>query len=475
MLPPAKHPHPKWLADAIFYEIYPQSFVDSNGDGIGDIPGITLKLDYIKDLGCNAIWLNPCFDSPFKDAGYDVRDYKKVASRYGTNDDLIALFDAAHRRDMHVILDLVPGHTSEEHEWFHRSCKVERNNYSDRYIWTDSWISGGDGLPFIGGESPRNGTYILNFFKCQPALNYGFAHPERSWQKPALGPDAKATCDAMVDVMRFWLSRGADGFRVDMADSLVKKDDEGKPYTIRTWQYMFARIRPAFPEAAFVSEWGRPEESMAAGFDMDFYLDWRWDGVPNGYNMLLRNVDDPLSRKGDKSYFNADSGTPISEFLDEYEPRLREAETADGNFNFITCNHDTATVAARNRPGILHAVRDAGRAVPVLRRRNRHAIPRTARQRRRLRAHRFAHTDAVGCERRIRSTSRVRFCRIGHSAWRCDRWQLPARRPVRRRPDRRRTAGRRRITVAYGALHTPRQGGMRRLAVGGYVPCNRTR
>ena len=190
MLSPAKHPHPKWLADAIFYEIYPQSFVDSNGDGIGDIPGITLKLDYIKDLGCNAIWLNPCFDSPFKDAGYDVRDYKKVASRYGTNDDLIALFDAAHRRDMHVILDLVPGHTSEEHEWFHRSCKVERNNYSDRYIWTDSWISGGDGLPFIGGESPRNGTYILNFFKCQPALNYGFAHPERSWQKPALGPDA---------------------------------------------------------------------------------------------------------------------------------------------------------------------------------------------------------------------------------------------------------------------------------------------
>ena len=347
MLSPAKHPHPKWLADAIFYEIYPQSFVDSNGDGIGDIPGITLKLDYIKDLGCNAIWLNPCFDSPFKDAGYDVRDYKKVASRYGTNDDLIALFDAAHRRDMHVILDLVPGHTSEEHEWFHRSCKVERNNYSDRYIWTDSWISGGDGLPFIGGESPRNGTYILNFFKCQPALNYGFAHPERSWQKPALGPDAKATCDAMVDVMRFWLSRGADGFRVDMADSHVKKDDEGKPYTIRTWQYMFARIRPAFPEAAFVSEWGRPEESMAAGFDMDFYLDWRWDGVPNGYNMLLRNVDDPLSRKGDKSYFNADSGTPISEFLDEYEPRLREAETADGNFNFITCNHDTARVAPR--------------------------------------------------------------------------------------------------------------------------------
>ena len=113
MISPSTHPCPQWLSNAIFYEIYPQSFADSNGDGIGDIPGITAKLGYITDLGCNAIWLNPCFDSPFKDAGYDVRDYKKVAPRYGTNDDLAALFAAAHERGMHVILDLVPGHTSE--------------------------------------------------------------------------------------------------------------------------------------------------------------------------------------------------------------------------------------------------------------------------------------------------------------------------------------------------------------------------
>ena len=243
---------------------------------------------------------------------------------------------------------------------------------------------------------------------------------------------------------------------------------------------MFARIRPAFPEAAFVSEWGRPEESMAAGFDMDFYLDWRWDGVPNGYNMLLRNVDGPFSRKGDKSYFNADSGTPISEFLDEYEPRLREAETADGNFNFITCNHDTARVAPRlsqREIALAYCTLFAMPGVPFLYYGDEIGMRylRPARQGGRLRPHRLPHADAVGCER-IRSTSRVRFCRIGHSGWRCDRWQLPARRPVRRRPDRRRTAGRRRITVAYGVLHTPRQGGMRRLAVGGYVPAgNRTR
>ena len=110
-----------WLKNAVFYEIYPQSFYDSNNDGIGDINGITEKLDYIKDLGCNALWINPCFDSPFKDAGYDVRDYKKVAPRYGTNEDLVNLFEAAHKKGIHVLLDLVAGHTSEEHPWFRES------------------------------------------------------------------------------------------------------------------------------------------------------------------------------------------------------------------------------------------------------------------------------------------------------------------------------------------------------------------
>ena len=111
-----------WLKKSIFYEIYPQSFLDTNGDGIGDLPGIVEKLDYIRELGCNALWLNPCFLSPFGDAGYDVEDYCRVAPRYGTNDDLIRLFEEAHRRDMHVILDLVPGHTSIRHPWFTESC-----------------------------------------------------------------------------------------------------------------------------------------------------------------------------------------------------------------------------------------------------------------------------------------------------------------------------------------------------------------
>ena len=133
---------PSWLKDAVFYEIYPQSFQDSNDDGIGDLQGIISRLDYVAELGCNALWINPCFDSPFMDAGYDVRDYKRVASRYGTNEDLVRLFEEAHRRGIHVLLDLVPGHTSDQHPWFKESAKADPNEYSARYIWTDEALWG---------------------------------------------------------------------------------------------------------------------------------------------------------------------------------------------------------------------------------------------------------------------------------------------------------------------------------------------
>ena len=126
-----------WLKDTVFYEIYPQSFYDTNEDGIGDIEGIIQKLDYIKELGCNALWINPFYDSPFMDAGYDVRDYKKVAKRYGTNEDAKRLFKEAHKRGIKVLLDLVAGHTSDEHEWFKASKKAQKNEYSDRYVWTN--------------------------------------------------------------------------------------------------------------------------------------------------------------------------------------------------------------------------------------------------------------------------------------------------------------------------------------------------
>jgi alpha-glucosidase len=338
---------PEWLKNAVFYEIYPQSFKDSNGDGIGDFNGITMELDYIKSLGCNALWINPCFDSPFHDAGYDVRDYKKAAPRYGTNEDLYHLFEEAHRRGIHVLLDLVPGHTSEEHEWFKESGKAEKNEYSGRYIWTDFWIRGTKNHPYIAGECERGGAYMLNFFKCQPALNYGFLHPEEDWQMPIDAPDCMATRDAMVDVCKFWLGHGADGFRVDMAGSLCKDDDEKQTGTCAIWQYILGKVREDYPESAFVSEWNNPMISLnGAGFDMDFYLDF----PGNGYNSLARDYENHNAGSGeDRSFFRAGEGGDILRFLEDYLPKY-EATKEQGYFCFLTCNHDTPRVSATLTP-----------------------------------------------------------------------------------------------------------------------------
>ena len=323
---------PKWLKDAVFYEIYPQSFQDTNGDGIGDFNGITERLDYIKGLGCNALWINPCFDSPFKDAGYDVRDYKKVAPRYGTNEDLYHLFEEAHNRRIHVLLDLVPGHTSEEHEWFRQSQKAEKNEYSNRFIWTSHCFEGAKGFPYIGGESERSGVYVLNFFKCQPALNYGFLKTEAAWQLPVDHPDCVATREAMKDVMRFWLDHGCDGFRVDMAASLVKNDDEKKSGTCAIWRNVREMLDQEYPDAAMISEWSDPQQALKAGFHMDFYL----NNSRGGYESLMRDYENGE----DHSFFKKDGRGDIMRFLKDYLPKYEDTKQ-DGYFCMLTCNHDT--------------------------------------------------------------------------------------------------------------------------------------
>ena len=323
----------QWLKDAVFYEIYPQSFYDTNADGIGDINGIIEKLDYVRSLGCNALWLNPCYDSPFRDAGYDVRDYKKVASRYGTNNDLYRLFGEAHKRGIRVLLDLVPGHTSEEHPWFRQSQKDEVNAYTNRYIWTDHWWQGCPDIPYIGGESERAATYLLNFFKCQPALNYGFLKPDAAWQLPIDHPDALATREAIKDVMRFWLSHGCDGFRVDMAASLVKHDDDQKSGTRAVWQDIMGMLRAEFPDAVMLSEWSAPKQALRAGFDMDFCLDF----PGSSYAALMRDYEGPV----DNSYFRKDApDRDICRFLDTYLDWYEDTKDL-GYISLITCNHDT--------------------------------------------------------------------------------------------------------------------------------------
>lgn len=329
----------EWLKDAVFYQIYPQSFKDTNNDGIGDINGIIEKLDYVKGIGCNAIWVNPCFDSPFKDAGYDVRDYKKVAPRYGTNEDLYRLFEEAHGKGIRVLLDLVPGHTSEEHPWFLQSQKEEKNEYTNRYIWTNSCWQGADGMSYVAGESERSGCYILNFFKCQPALNYGFLNPKEDWQLPMDHPDCVATKDAMIDVMRFWLNHGCDGFRVDMASSLVRFDDEKRTGVKKIWNEVRAMLDRDYPEAVIISEWSEPPKAIDAGFDADFYLHFKG----NGCSTLLRDYQNHGNRKPggeDHSFFKKDGEGDIIPFLNEYLPWYEKVK-GRGYIALQTGTHDT--------------------------------------------------------------------------------------------------------------------------------------
>ncbi len=218
---------PDWIRHAVVYQIYPQTYYDSNGDGIGDLRGITEKLDYIKSLGVDAIWLNPFFDSPFNDAGYDIRDYFKVAPRYGTNDDARRLFAEAHRRGIRVLFDFVSSYTSIDNPWFTASALQKPSATSNWYVWTDNVWKFEPENGFVHGYGQRNGNFLSNFFWNEPALNYGYGRPDpdKPWQLSTRHPDVLALREEMKKVVRFWMDMGADGFRADMAGALVKGGD----------------------------------------------------------------------------------------------------------------------------------------------------------------------------------------------------------------------------------------------------------
>ena len=263
---------PSWLNEAIFYEIYPASFMDSDDDGIGDIKGMISKLDHIKDLGCNAIWVNPWFESSFKDGGYDITDYYSVAKRYGTNETAKEFLREAHKRGIKVILDLVPCHTSINHPWFAESCKKERNEYTDRYIWNDNVWEKTD-YECLRGVSDRDGSVMLSYFSTQVKLNYGFASPEKSWQQAYDDPGPTATRKELQKIIRFWLDMGFDGFRVDMAGHIFKDDKDNRLH-IRFWQEVRSIFDKEYPECILLSEWGYPKKSIPAGFHMDFQAEY---------------------------------------------------------------------------------------------------------------------------------------------------------------------------------------------------------
>lgn len=323
---------PAWLDQAVFYEIYPQTYVDTNGDGIGDLRGIIAKLPYLHDLGITALWLNPIFVSPFRDAGYDVADFYKVAPRYGTNADLQELCATARRLGIRVMLDLVAGHTSDEHPWFRQSQRHESNPYSDWFIWTNSvWVEPGRGLKGVIGEAERDGNYVVNFFSFQPALNYGFAHPDPAdpWQQPVDAPGPQAVRAELRKIMAFWFDLGVSGFRVDMAGSLVKNDPDGRA-TAALWHEVRAWMDRSYPDCALVSEWSNPPVAIPAGFHMDFLLPF----AKPGYRALFRPDATAVP------IFDRSGQTSILTFLDEFGP-LYQATVGKGFIALPTGNHDT--------------------------------------------------------------------------------------------------------------------------------------
>ena len=244
---------PEWAKNAVFYQIYPQTFCDSDGDGIGDLKGVISKLDYVKSLGVDAIWFNPFFDSPFMDAGYDIRDYRDIDEKFGTMADFDRLLEACHRKGLKVILDMVLNHTSTEHPWFQAAIADPDSKYRNYYIIRKgrmrkrkllpptNWVSS-----FTGSAWERIGEtddfYLHLFCKEQADLN---------WENPQVRAEAAA-------VLNFWLQKGVDGFRFDAAKYIYF----GNNYSsVDFWNWYTGKLKEIKPDIYLVGEvWSAENE-----------------------------------------------------------------------------------------------------------------------------------------------------------------------------------------------------------------------
>jgi alpha-glucosidase len=240
-----------WWQNGIIYQIYPRSFADSDGDGVGDLPGITSRLDYLSDLGVDALWLSPIYPSPGLDVGYDVSDHTTVDPIFGGDAAFDRFVDEAHKRGLRVVLDLVMNHTSHQHPWFQASRASRDNEYADWYLWLDPAGYTDDGTPippnnwlsWFGGsawqwDEPRRQFYMHTFLVEQPELN---------WRNPAVE-------DAQFRMVRGWLDRGVDGFRLDVFNAFLKHPEllanpeiEGATLWARQ-QHLYDRDQPDFPD-----------------------------------------------------------------------------------------------------------------------------------------------------------------------------------------------------------------------------------
>ncbi len=332
-----------WWRSGVVYQVYPRSFQDSDGDGVGDLEGIRARLDHLVELGVDAIWLSPIYRSPMVDFGYDVVDHCDVDPVFGTLDDVDHLIAAAHDRGLRLIIDFIPNHTSDRHPWFLESRTGRDAPRRGWYLWRD---------PAPGGGPPNN--WLSEFggpawtFDPPSGQYYYHAHlpeqPDLNWRNPDV-------VEAMADVMRFWADRGVDGFRVDAVDQVIKDDDfadnppnpdwhEGRPSTERflrirqkdrpeLHELVTSRMRHVVDEAGgrvLLGEAYLPLERMMS------YYGPRLDGVHLPYNFhLLTTAWEPPA---------------IAALVEEYEARLPVGAWP----NWVLGNHDRSRVATRLGP-----------------------------------------------------------------------------------------------------------------------------
>lgn len=255
---------PQWYRRAVFYEVMVRSFVDSNGDGSGDLAGLTSKLDYLQWLGIDALWLPPFFMSPLRDGGYDVSDFKAILPEFGTIDEFRDLVTKAHERNMRIIIDLPMNHTSDQHEWFQQSRSDPEGPYGDFYVWNETDDKYPDiRIIFVDTEDSnwafdeaRRQYYFHRFFSHQPDLNF---------ENPAVH-------DAMYDIVRFWLDLGVDGFRLDAIPYLYESDEgngEGEPPTHEFIKKLREMVDREYPGRMMIAEANQWPREVAAFFGTD--------------------------------------------------------------------------------------------------------------------------------------------------------------------------------------------------------------
>jgi alpha-glucosidase len=328
-----------WWQSAVLYQIYPRSFQDANGDGVGDLKGIIERLPYLTELGVDALWLSPIFVSPMADFGYDIADYTGIDPLFGTMDDFDALVAAAHARELKVLLDFVPNHTSDQHPWFTESRSSRSNPKRDWYIWRDPALDGGPPNNWqseFGGSAwaydDVSGQYCYHAFLA--------AQPDLNWRNPQVRA-------AMHEVLRFWLRRGVDGFRVDVIWHLMKdehfQDNPPNPqYRAGDpphWRFapLYSADRPEvhdvirelrgvideFPERVLIGEIYLPIEKLVAYYGRDL------SGAHLPFNFSL--LETPWHARR------------IGELIERYEAALPPG----GWPNWVLGNHDRPRVATR--------------------------------------------------------------------------------------------------------------------------------